>query len=85
MEVAERKISINEVFEVHASGRLQEVFGSGTAAAISPVGLIKYGDQTIQIGEGKVGPVAEQFFKDLTDIQYGKVEAPEGWIEKVID
>jgi len=84
MKVTERRISIEEVFEVHASGKLQEVFGSGTAAAISPVGLIKYGDQTIQIGEGKVGTVADKFFKDLTDIQYGKVKAPEGWIEKVI-
>jgi len=85
MKVAERRISINEVFEVHASGRLQEVFGTGTAAVISPVGLITYGDKKIQIGKEKVGPVAEHFFKALTDIQYGKVKAPNGWIEKVTD
>jgi branched-chain amino acid aminotransferase len=85
MKVTERRISIDEVFEVHRSGVLQEVFGSGTAAAISPVGLIKHDDQTIQIGEGKVGSVAERFFNDLTAIQYGKVEAPDGWIEKVKD
>lgn len=85
MKVTERKISIDELFDAHAAGKLQEVFGSGTAAAISPVGVIKYGDKIINIGDGNVGPVANRFFKDLTDIQYGKVEAPEGWIEKVTD
>jgi len=85
IKVAERKISIDEIFDVHASGRLQEVFGTGTAAVISPVGLITYGDKKIQIGKGKSGPIAEHFFKALTDIQYGKVEAPDGWIEKVIE
>ncbi len=85
MKVAERKISIDEIFDAHAEGKLQEAFGSGTAAAISPVGVIKYDNRVIHIGDGNVGPVAKRFFKDLTDIQYGKVKAPEGWIEKITD
>jgi branched-chain amino acid aminotransferase len=81
--VSERKIGISEVLDAHASGKLDEAFGSGTAAVISPVGEIKYGDQLITIGGGKVGPLANRFFKELTDIQYGKINDPAGWIEPI--
>ncbi len=83
MKVTERKISIDEVFETHANGSLQEVFGSGTAAVISPVGDIKYGDRAITICNGEVGPVAGKFYKAMTDIQYGNAEDPMGWIEEI--
>ena len=82
-KISERKISIDEVLEAHASGTLQEVFGSGTAAVISPVGEFKYGDKVITIGGGKVGPVAKKYYKALTDIQYGKSEDHMEWIEPV--
>ena len=85
LKVTERKISIDELFAAHAAGKLQEAFGSGTAAVISPVGIIKYDDKVIEIGDNKVGPISQQFFTDLTDIQYGKAEAPQGWIEKIAD
>ncbi len=81
MKVVERRISIDELFESHESGQLKEVFGSGTAAVISPVGKIKYGDRVIKISDEKVGPVANKFFTAMTDIQYGKIEGPDGWIE----
>jgi branched-chain amino acid aminotransferase len=80
---AERKISINEVLDAHTSGKLEEIFGSGTAAVISPVGEIKYGDTVITVGNGKVGPMANKFYKTISDIQYGKIEDPEGWIERL--
>ncbi len=83
MNVSERKISIDEVLEAHKAGRLKEIFGSGTAAVISPVGEIKYEDQVIQIGDGSVGPVAQQFFDAIMDIQYGRVEDDMGWVDKV--
>ena len=69
--------------QAHASGSLQEIFGSGTAAVISPVGELKFGDTVIAIGNGNVGPLAHRFFKTLTDIQYGKAKDPVGWIEPV--
>lgn len=84
MKATERRISIEEIFQAHENGRLKEIFGSGTAASISPVGMIHYGDRTIEIGGGAVGPVADKFFKAINDIQYGKAEAPDGWIETVI-
>ncbi len=84
MNVTERKISIDEVMQAQASGKLTEIFGSGTAAVVSPVGELKYGDQVIPIGDGSVGPVAQRLFDAIQDIQYGKIEDPMGWIEPVI-
>ena len=79
-KVAEKKISIDQLMQAHADGKLQEVFGSGTAAVISPVGEIKYGDQVITISGGEVGPVALKYYNAITDIQYGKAEDPLEWI-----
>jgi branched-chain amino acid aminotransferase len=83
-KVSEKKISIDELMQAHSSGKLQEVFGAGTAAVISPVGEIKYRDQVITIGGGKVGPVAQKYYNAITDIQYGKTEDQLGWIVPVI-
>lgn len=83
MKVAERKISIDDVIQAHQNGSLSEIFGSGTAAVISPVGELKYGEQVISIGGGKVGPVARKLFDTITDIQYGKVEDKNDWIEPI--
>ena len=83
-KVSEKKISIDELMQAHADGKLLEVFGSGTAAVISPVGEIKYGDQVIAISGGEVGPVALKYYNTITDIQYGKAEDPLGWIVPVV-
>jgi branched-chain amino acid aminotransferase len=83
IKVSERKIGISEVIDVHASGKLDEIFGSGTAAVISPVGEIKYGDTVITVSDGKVGAMAKKFYKELTDIQYGKTKDYAGWIEPI--
>ena len=83
MKVSERKISIDEIVSAHKDGSLNEVFGSGTAAVISPVGEIRYGDDIMAIGEGKPGELAVKFNNAITDIQYGKAEDTEKWIEKV--
>ena len=83
-KVSERKIGIDELMQAHASGKLQEVFGAGTAAVISPVGEIKYGEQVITIAGGEVGPVAQKYYDAITSIQYGKAEDPLGWIVPVV-
>lgn len=80
VEVIERKIGIDEVYEAQASGELQEVFGSGTAAVISPVSNIKFDGKEITIGNGNVGPLSAKLFQSLTDIQYGKADDPFDWI-----
>ena len=83
LNVSERRISIDEVVNAHASGHLKEIFGSGTAAVISPVGELKYGDTVITVGGGQVGPLAHKFFQAIQDIQYGDTVGPEGWVEMV--
>ena len=84
MKVTERKISMDEIIQAHGNGQLTEVFGSGTAAVISPVGEIRYGDRIINIGDGTPGKTSMKFYDALTAIQYGKAEDTQGWIE-VID
>ena len=84
MKVSERKISIDEVMKAWRSGKLTEIFGSGTAAVISPVGELKYGDDIVSVGNGGVGPVAQRLFDAIQGIQYGNTEDPMGWIEPVI-
>ena len=83
MQVSETKIGIDEVMAAHAPGELKEIFGSGTAAVISPVGESNYSGRVISIGDGTVGPVARKFYTSLTDIQYGMAEDPLGWIYPV--
>jgi branched-chain amino acid aminotransferase len=83
MSVSERDLSIDDVVEAHGSGKLQEAFGSGTAAVVSPVGELKYGDTEITVGDGSVGPVSQKLYDAITDIQYGKAEDPNGWIEEI--
>ena len=83
MKVVERQLAIDEVFAAHAKGQLKEVFGSGTAAVISPVGKIKFGSQEIVIGDGSVGSFSARLFHDLMDLQYGKTADPFKWTMKV--
>lgn len=84
MKISERLISIDELVQAHTSGKLDEIFGSGTAAVISPVGEIKYGDQIFTIGDGEVGPMANKFYSAITEIQYGRADDPMGWVEPVV-
>ena len=79
MKVTERRIGIDEVYAANERGELKEIFGSGTAAVISPVGHMKFDGNEITIGDGGVGPVAARLFKELMDIQYGKAGDPFGW------
>ncbi len=80
VKVTERRISIDEIYNAHATGQLKEIFGSGTAAVISPVGNMKFNGREITIGDGGVGPLSARLFKDLMDIQYGKAQDPFNWI-----
>lgn len=83
MTVEERKISVDELIEAGKSGRLSEAFGSGTAAVISPIGQLRYGDTEIVINDNQIGPVARMFYDTITGVQNGTVEDRFGWIVKV--
>ena len=75
----ERPLSIEEVFEAGRAGALEEVFGSGTAAIISPVKEISFRGEKLPVGEGTTGPVAQRLYDTILGIQYGSGEDPFGW------
>lgn len=77
--VVERPIELEEVIQAHQAGTLQEVFGSGTAASITPVGALGLGDRLLEINNGQVGPISKSLFQSLNDIQYGRTPDALGW------
>jgi len=81
--VSERLISIDEVLEASARGTLKEVFASGTAAIVSPVGQIVYRGKTIVVNEGRIGKLTEELYNEILQIQYGEKDDPFGWRIKV--
>ena len=81
--VEERRITIEEVLDAHEDGSLEEVFGAGTAAVISPVGSLDYKGRTHHVGNVGTGPLAERLFDELIGIQYGTRLDPFGWIREV--
>jgi len=83
--VSERKISMEELYQAYTDGSLEEAFGSGTAAVISPIGELFWDDKQLIINEGKTGELSKKIYDTITDIQYGKKEDPFNWIEKVED
>ena len=81
--VEERRLSIDEVVEAYHTGKLDEAFGTGTAAVISPIGMLDNTDEKMVINGGKIGKIAETLYNTLTGIQWGTVEDTFGWTVKV--
>lgn len=81
-DVVERSITMPEVRDAAKEGRLIEAFGAGTAAVVTPISVIQFQGEDIEISE-TAGDLTERIFADLTAIQYGKVEGPEGWSVKI--
>ena len=81
--VSERRLSVEELVKAYDEGRFTEMFGSGTAAVISPVGLLRYGDKDMVLSGGKIGELSQKLYDELTGIQWGKRPDPLGWIVKV--
>lgn len=80
MPVTERRLSIDEIEAAHRAGSLREVFGTGTAAVISPVGELGLGTQRITVGDGALGPLARRLYDEVTGIQYGTIADRHGWM-----
>lgn len=81
--VTERKVSIEELYEAHANGTLEEAFGTGTAAVISPVGELNWNGNKITLNEGKIGDLSQKLYDTITGIQFGKIEDFMGWTIEV--
>ena len=79
--VTERKLALQEVVDAAADGRLEEAFGTGTAAVISPIGELRVdADTKLVINDGKIGEVAQKLYDNLTGIQNGRQPDPFGWV-----
>ena len=83
LKVTERRITIQEVAEAYDAGKLDEVFGTGTAAVISPVGHLKWGDKVMEINGNKIGQLSQRLYDTMTGMQYGKLPDDMGWIVKL--
>ncbi|MDR3262721.1 MAG: branched-chain amino acid aminotransferase [Clostridiales bacterium] len=79
----ERKISVDELLEAHRSGTLKEIFGTGTAAVISPVGEFIYKDKSYTVGDGSMGKITEYLYDKLTGIQTGKLKDEYNWVVNI--
>ncbi len=83
LEVEERRISAEELIEAQKNGKLEECFGTGTAAVISPVGKLRYVDDVMIINNNEIGEVSQKLYDTLTGIQWGKREDDMGWTVEV--
>ena len=81
--VTERRISIDELAEAYKAGKLEEAWGTGTAAVISPIGELKYGDLIMPVNHGKIGEVSQMLYDTLTGIQWGKIKDEFGWTVRI--
>lgn len=81
--VNERRLSIDELVQAYKDGKLKEAFGTGTAAVISPIGRLKYGDLEMTVNDGKIGEVSQMLYDTLTGIQWGRIPDTMGWIQTV--
>ncbi len=83
IEVVEKKISIDEVLKANENGNLQEAFGTGTAAVVSPIGEFCYKEQPHLINKGKTGDLSARLYKELQVIQNGQQEDPFNWVVRI--
>ena len=82
-KVSERLLSVDELISACKEGRLEEAWGTGTAAVVSPIGKLMYEDVEYEVNGGRIGETTQALYDTLTGIQWGKVEDTYGWIVKV--
>lgn len=83
LSVEEKRISIDEIYEAAENGTLEEVWGTGTAAVISPVGQLRWKDHVMQIHEGGIGEISQRLYDTVTGIQLGELEDTLNWTVEV--
>ncbi len=80
LKSAERPISVQEFKAAHRRGDLKEVFGTGTAAVISPVGELGFEGEQLIINKGEPGPIALKLYAEITGLQRGTRQDTHGWL-----
>ena len=79
----ERLITAEELFDAGEQGKLEEAFGSGTAAVISPIGELAWNDRKVIVNDGKIGNLTQKLYDTITGIQWGTEPDPYGWTMEV--
>ena len=82
-EVVEGKLAIADIMQAARDGKLEEVFGTGTAAVVSPVKELVWKGEHAYIGDGNIGPVTQKLYDTMTGMQWGKIPDTKGWIVPV--
>ena len=82
-KVTERLLSVDELIEALKTGKLEEAWGCGTAAVVSPIGKLMYNDVEYVINNEQIGEVTQKLYDILTGIQWGKIEDTFGWIHRI--
>lgn len=82
--VEERLISAQELFDAAAAGKLEEAWGTGTAAVISPIGEMGWEARNVQVCGGAIGSLTQKLYNTLTGIQWGTEPDPYGWTVKLV-
>jgi branched-chain amino acid aminotransferase len=83
LKVSARKVSIDEVMAAGRDGTLREMWGTGTAAVVSPVGELGYKGEKVSIGNGHTGLLTQKLYDAIVGIQYGTAPDPHGWTSVV--
>lgn len=83
IKVSERKLAVQELYDAHASGKLVEAFGTGTAAVISPIGELNWDGNVITVAEGKIGELSAKLYETITGIQNGRLKDELNWINEI--
>ena len=82
-KVSERLISVDELLEAAENGKLEEAWGTGTAAVVSPIGHLFYKDVDYTVSNNEIGALTQKLYDELTGIQWGKKPDTRGWCYKV--
>ena len=82
-QVEERRISAEELFAAAESGELEEAWGTGTAAVVSPIGELAMGEKKVTVSHNQIGEITQKLYDELTGIQWGHVADPHNWIMKL--
>ena len=83
VEVEERLITAQELFDAAKEGKLEEAWGTGTAAVVSPVGEMGWNDQHVVVNHNQIGPITQKLYDTLTGIQWGTTEDPHDWVVRL--
>ena len=81
--VTEKLFSVDELLSAIKAGTLEEAWGCGTAAVVSPIGRLAIGEDEYVVNKGKIGEVTQKLYDTLTGIQWGKIEDSFGWVYKL--